>query len=156
MKTKFISVLAIFFTSFGLMAQEGSKPVFAVADKLNEFGEWQASKLLTVKGPESQITIGYRHKVVKKFALTCKFTVELKNDSDKKINFFYLAGNSRTDYYAGKVGAIKEKVKLAPGETISIDYPLPTANFKAENDAEICKKCKELEHLFFLGDLEVK
>jgi hypothetical protein len=112
---------------------------------------------LTTKGKENiQVPISYRHKVVKKFALTCKYTVEIKNESDKKIQFYYLAGNGRTNYYAGQVGAIKEKIKLDPGETTEINYPLPTKNFKPADDAEECKKCKELEHLFMIGNLEVK
>lgn len=158
MKTKALIVLLFVLSSLTLSAQDGHKPVFSAADNLNEYGEWQSGKFLTVKdkGDEQSIAISYRHKVVKKFALTCKYTVELRNDSDKKIMFFYLAGNNRTDYYAGTVGAIKEKVKLGPGETMEIDYPLPTENFKAKEDAEICKKCKELEHLFLFGDLEAK
>ena len=151
-----IITLAFLISTFSLLAQDGNKPVFSVSDNLNEFGEWQTSKQLTVKGKEGIIIpISYRHKVVKKFALTCKFTVEIRNDSDKDIKFYYLAGNSRTNYYAGSVGAIKEKVKLKPGEVKEINYPLPTKNFKAADDAETCRKCKELEHLFMLGDLQL-
>ena len=153
---KTIITLAFLISTVSLLAQDGNKPVFSVSDNLNEFGEWQTSKQLTVKGKEGIIIpISYRHKVVKKFALTCKFTVEIRNDSDKDIKFYYLAGNSRTNYYAGSVGAIKEKVKLKPGEVKEINYPLPTKNFKAADDAETCRKCKELEHLFMLGDLQL-
>ena len=153
---KTIITLAFLISTFSLLAQDGNKPVFSVSDNLNEFGEWQTSKQLTVKGKEGiVIPISYRHKVVKKFALTCKFTVEIRNDSDKDIKFYYLAGNSRTNYYAGSVRAIKEKVKLKPGEVKEINYPLPTKNFKAADDAETCRKCKELEHLFMLGDLQL-
>lgn len=151
-----IIILAFLISSFSLLAQDGSKPVFSASDNLNEFGEWQTSKQLTVRGKEEVvIPISYRHKVAKKFALTCKFTVEIRNDSDKDIKFYYLAGNSRTNYYAGSVGAIKEKVKLKPGEVKEINYPLPTKNFKAADDAETCRKCKELEHLFMIGDLQL-
>ena len=158
MKAKSILIIVgLFAISFTLFPVDGSTPIFSIADNLNEFGDWQTSKQLTTKGKENiTIPISYRHKVVKKFALTCKYTVEIKNESDKKIQFYYLAGNGRTDYYAGKAGAIKEKVKLDPGETTSINYPLPTKNFKAADDAEECKKCKELEHLFMIGNLEEK
>lgn len=157
MKKLFIISIALFICNLSLVAQDGEKPVFSTSDNLNEFGEWQTSKQLTVKGKENiMIPLSYRHKVVKKFALTCKYTIEIRNDSDKDIKFFYLAGNSRTNYYAGSVGTIKEKVKLSPGEVKEINYPLPTKNFKAGDDAEVCKKCKELEHLFMIGNLEVK
>jgi len=158
MKAKlFIIILAVFFISSRQLPVDGNNPVFSTADNLNEFGAWQSTKQLTTKGKENiTIPMSYRHKVVKKFALTCKFTVEIKNESDKKIQFYYLAGNNRTDYYAGKAGAIKEKVKLDPGETTEINYPLPTKNFKPADDAEECKKCKELEHLFMIGNLEEK
>lgn len=156
MKSTFIIALVLFINSFTLFAQDGSKPVFSLSDNLNEFGEWQTSQQLTVKGKKDVlIPISYRHKPVKKFALTCKFTVEIRNDSDKEIKFFYLAGNSRTNYFAGSAGTIKEKVKLKPGEVKEINYPLPTKNFKASDDAETCRKCKELEHLFGIGDLEL-
>ena len=158
MKAKsFLIILGLFAISFTLFPVDGNTPVFSTADNLNEFGDWQTSKQLTTKGKENMaIPISYRHKVVKKFALTCKYAVEIKNESDKKIQFYYLAGNGRTDYYAGKAGAIKEKVKLEPGETTSINYPLPTKNFKPADDSEECKKCKELEHLFMIGNLEEK
>jgi hypothetical protein len=51
-----------------------------------------------------------RHKVIKKQFLTCKFAVEIRNYSDKEIKLYYLAGNDRTNYYAGSAGAIREKV----------------------------------------------
>ena len=158
MKAKSILIIVgLFAISFTLFPVDGTTPIFSTADNLNEFGDWQTSKQLTTKGKENiTIPISYRHKVVKKFALTCKYTVEIKNESDKKIQFYYLAGNGRTDYYAGKAGAIKEKVKLDPGETTSINYPLPTKNFKPADDAEECKKCKKLEHLLMIGNLEEK
>ena len=158
MKAKlFFIALGLFILSFTLFPVDGNNPVFSTNNNLNEYGPMQTSQQLTTKGKENiQIPISYRHKVIKKFALTCKYTVEIKNESDKKIQFYYLAGNSRTDYYAGKAGAIKEKVKLDPGETTEINYPLPTKNFKPADDAEECKKCKELEHLFMIGNLEVK
>src|SRR5881392_4175712 len=101
MKAKSILIiLGLFAVSFTLFPVDGTTPVFSTADNLNEFGDWQTTKQLTTKGKENiLIPISYRHKVVKKFALTCKFTVEIKNESDKKIQFYYLAGNSRTDYY---------------------------------------------------------
>lgn len=158
MKTKiFIASIVLLIMSITSFAQKGDSPVFSTSDKLDEFGEWQTSRQLTVKGEkDQQIAISYRHKVVKKFALTCKYTVEVRNDSDKKIEFYYLAGNDRTNMYAGSVGTIKEKVKLKPGEVKVIDYPLPTKNFKADSDAEVCQKCKELSHGIFFGDLEAK
>ena len=158
MKTKiFIVSIVLLISSISVFAQKGESPVFSTSDKLEEFGEWQTSQQLTVKGDkDQQIAISYRHKVVKKFALTCKYTVELRNDSDKKIEFYYLAGNDRTNMYAGSVGSIKEKVKLKAGEIKVIDYPLPTPNFKASSDAVVCQKCKELSHGIFFGDLEAK
>lgn len=158
MKTKiFIAPIILLIISIATFAQKGDSPVFSTSDKLDEFGAWQTSQQLTVKGVENQqIAISYRHKVVKKFALTCKYTVEIRNDSDKKIEFYYLAGNDRTNLYAGSVGTIKEKVKLKPGEIKVIDYPLPTPNFKASSDAVVCQKCKELSHGIFFGDLEAK
>lgn len=99
--------------------------------------------------------MSYRHKVIKKQFLTCKFIVEIRNDGDKDIKFFYLAGNDRTNYFNGTVGTIREKVKLKPGEVKEINYPLPTKNFKAADDAETCRKCKELEHLYMIGALEL-
>jgi len=158
MKAKlFLITLGLFILSFTFFPVDGNNPVFSANDNLNEYGPLQTKQQLTTKGKEDiQIPISYRHKVIKKFALTCKYTVEIKNESDKKVQFYYLAGNSRTDYYAGKAGAIKEKVKLDPGETTEINYPLPTKNFKPADDAEECKKCKELEHLFMIGNLELK
>ena len=158
MKTKiFIASIVLLISGISVFAQKGDSPVFSTSDKLEEFGEWQTSQQLTVKGVENQqIAISYRHKVVKKFALTCKYSVELRNDSDKKIEFYYLAGNDRTNMYAGSVGSIKEKVKLKAGEIKVIDYPLPTSNFKASSDAVVCQKCKELNHGIFFGDLEAK
>jgi hypothetical protein len=158
MKVKiFLITMGVIILSFSSFPVDGTTPTFSTTDNLNEFGAWQTTRQLTTKGKENiTIPISYRHKVVKMFALTCKFTVEIKNESDKKIQLYYLAGNGRTDYYAGKAGAIKEKVKLDPGETTSINYPLPTKNFKPSDDAEECKKCKELEHLFMIGNLEVK
>ena len=158
MKAKvFLIALSAIILSFTLFPVDGTTPTFSTADNLNEFGAWQTSQQLTTKGKENiNIPISYRHKVIKKFAMTCKFTVELKNESDKKIQFYYLAGNGRTNYYAGKAGAIKEKIKLDPGETTEINYPLPTKNFKPADDADECKKCKELEHLFAIGNLEKK
>lgn len=156
MKATFIITLALLICSFSCLAQDGTKPVFSTTENLDEFGEWQTSMQLTTKGKENiQIPISYRHKVVKKFALTCKFTVEIRNDSDKEIKFFYLAGNDRTNYYAGSAGSIKEKIKLKPGEVKEIDYPLPTKGFKPADDAETCRKCKELSHLFMIGNLEL-
>ncbi|MDQ6610516.1 MAG: hypothetical protein M3Y85_11925, partial [Bacteroidota bacterium] len=126
MKATFIITVAIFISSFTCFAQDGNKPVFAVSDNLNEFGEWQASKQLTVKGKENiTVPMSVRHKIIKKQFLTCKYTVEIRNDGDKDIKFFYLAGNDRTNYYAGSAGAIREKVKLKPGEVKEINYPLP-------------------------------
>lgn len=151
-----IIVFVFFMSSSCLFAQDGNKPVFAVSDNLNEFGDWQSTQQLTVKGKENvTIPMSVRHKIIKKQFLTCKFTVEIRNDSDKDIKFYYLAGNSRTNYYAGSAGAIREKVKLKPGEVKEINYPLPTKNFKAADDAETCRKCKELEHLYMIGDLEL-
>ena len=156
MKAAIIIVLAVLLSSANIFAQDGTKPVFAVSDNLNEFGEWQSSQQLTVKGKKDiVIPMSVRHKVIKKQFLTCKYIVEIRNDSDKEIKFFYLAGNDRTNYYAGSAGSIKEKVKLKPGEVKEIDYPLPTKNFKPADDAETCRKCKELVHLFMLADLEL-
>ncbi len=158
MKHKLMLVLFSALTfNFTLNPFDGTKPVFSTTDALNSFGEWQTSAQLTTKGKEDiPVTLGYRHKVVKKFALTCRYTVELKNESDKKIQFYYVAGNNRTNYFGGSAGTIKEKVKLDPGETVEINYPLPTKNFKPADDADECKKCKELDHLFMIGDLEAK
>jgi hypothetical protein len=154
---KSLIALALMIFSCNLYAQDGRNPTFATVDSLDVYGPWQSSENLTVKKKENiTIPISWRHKVEKKFAMTCKYNVEIRNDSDKEIKFYFLAGNGRTNYYAGSVGSIKEKVKLAPGETRQIDYPLPTKSFKAANDAEVCKKCKELEHLFMFGDLEAK
>ena len=158
MKAKLLLItLGLFILSFTFFPVDGKNPVFSTSDNLNEYGPMQTSRELTTKGKENiEVPISYRHKVIKKFALTCKYTVEIKNESDKKIQFYYLAGNGRTNYYAGSSGAIKEKIKLDPGETKEINYPLPTKNFKPADDAEECKKCKELEHLFMIGNLEVK
>lgn len=140
-----------------MLLAQGSTPVFAVSDKLNEFGEWQTKEYATVKGEKDQvIPISYRIKVIKKFAMTCKYEIELRNDSQKEIKFYYLAGNNRTNYFAGSVGTIKEKVKLSPGQVEVIDYPLPTKGFKPVDDADECKRCKELDHSYFFGDLEAK
>lgn len=156
MKATFIITLVLLISSVTLFAQDGNKPVFAVSDNLNEFGEWQTTQQLTVKGKKDiVIPMSVRHKIIKKKFLTCKYMVEIRNDSDKEIKLFYLSGNERTNYYAGNVGTIKEKVKLKPGEVKEIEYPLPTKNFKAADDAETCRKCKELEHLYMFGDLEL-
>ena len=87
MKAKSILIiLGLFAFSFTFFPVDGNTPVFSTADNLNEFGDWQTSKQLTTKGKENiTIPISYRHKVVKKFALTCKYTVEIKNESDKKL-----------------------------------------------------------------------
>ncbi len=156
MKSIIFTALFLLVSSHTLLAQ-GSTPVFSASDKLNEFGEWRTQEYATVRGEKDQIIpISYRIKVIKKFALTCKYEIEIRNDSKKEIKFFYLAGNNRTNYFAGTVGTIKEKVKLGPGEIESIDYPLPTKNFKPLDEADECKRCKELDHSVFFGDLEAK
>lgn len=156
MKAIFLLTVSILLGHFAGFGQEGHEPVFALSDTLDKFGHWQKTQRITTKGKKGVvIPISVRHKIIKKQFLTCKFTVELRNDSDKDIKFIYLAGNDRTNYFAGTVGTIREKIKLKPGEVKEVDYPLPTKNFKAADDAETCRKCKELGHLYLLGDLEL-
>ena len=67
MKIKSLLIaLGLFALSFTPFPVDGSNPVFATEDNLNEYGPSQKSKQLTTKGKENiEIPISYRHKLVK-------------------------------------------------------------------------------------------
>lgn len=158
MKSSLFLLLCLLLNGATASAQAGKTPLFSASDSLNVFGPWQTTNQLTTKGKQKDelIPISYRHRVLGKRMMTCRYTVELRNDSPRKIQFYYLAGNDRTNGFAGGVGAIREKVDLEPGKVKVIDYILPTRNFKADTPEQTCKGCKELNHALFLGDLEAK
>ena len=94
MKTIFLSILFLI-SSLNLMGQERNRPVFSPTDSLNVFGEWQTKTYQTKKGEE--FTIEYRFKVRKTFAMTCLYSIEIKNVGETSVKATFMAGNSRTN-----------------------------------------------------------
>lgn len=143
---KSLTILLILLAFKGF-AQEKNFPSFSASDSLNVYGEWQ-SKTYEVKKGEL-ITVSFRFLVRKTFMMTCLYSAEIRNDSDKSIKIFFLAGNSGTNYYKGQIGVVKQKINLSPNESMVVDYRLPTkTNSKDDTDDIICRKCKELDHAF--------
>lgn len=150
MKRSFIAFACLLISVVAFSQNERNVPLFPVTDSLGVFGEWQTLKYAGDKGEE--IVVSFRFKVRKKFMMTCLFSVEMRNDGAEDVKARFVAGNKGTNYYSGQIGVVNEKVKIAPKETILVDYRLPISNNdKEDTDAMVCKKCKELEHFFKLA-----
>ena len=139
-------------------AQDNDSPIFSNSDTLGTYGPWKTASYATVRGKQKNlaIPISYRYKILGKRMATCRFTVEMRNDSDKKIKFMFVAGNNLTNGFNGSIGTTREKMDLAPKGTKELTYMMPSRGFKDDNGPATCKWCRELDHHLFFGDLEAK
>ncbi|MDX5319586.1 MAG: hypothetical protein LPK45_00860 [Bacteroidota bacterium] len=98
--------------------------------KVNEFSEWVAAT--ATLGDKSEVQFEYRIKLVKKTGMACHYEIEVKNNSDRKLNF----GIAFTYYDQLVKRDMKEAVKgkIKPGAT-----------GKLKMIAQGCKKKKDAE-----------
>ena len=160
MKHSFLLLVSILLLS-GLApaaAQINDSPEFNMSDTLGVYGPWKTTLHATVRGKQKNvpISISYRYKILGKRMATCRFTMEFRNDTDKKLKFMFLAGNDRTNGFQGSIGTTREKIDLDPKERKELTYMMPSKGFKDDGGAATCKWCRELDHHLFFGDLEAK
>lgn len=150
---------ALFFSALApAAAQSNDSPIFNTSDTLGVYGPWKTATYAVVRGKNKNlpVSISYRYKILGKRMATCRFTMEFRNDSDKKLKFMFLAGNDRTNGFNGSIGTTREKIALDPKGKKELTYMMPSKGFKDDGGAATCKWCRELDHHLFFGDLEAK
>ena len=108
-----------------------------MSDTLGVYGPWKTTLHATVRGKQKNvpISISYRYKILGKRMATCRFTMEFRNDTDKKLKFVFLAGNDRTNGFQGSIGTTREKIDLDPKEKMELTYMMPSKGFKDDGGA---------------------